>query len=96
MWDTLMRISQRQKGHLQKTTPPITDHRDAEIEYASPVTGWVPQGQRAGVEIINIRTDDGQDIEDGEYLFVVTGDEGFFSLGHKIPLLKKGAQWTPR
>jgi len=93
-----MAMSATQKGYLRRTNvtkPTISDHRSGEIEYVPNTMPWVSHDIGPGVQIVNVKADDGQVIEDGEYLFVIKGD-GRFAQDRKFILSKQGTQWTSR
>jgi hypothetical protein len=47
---------------------------------------------RSDVHIVNVKADDGEAIEDGDYLFIVTGD-GFFEHDVNLILIKQDGRW---
>jgi hypothetical protein len=86
-----------QKGILRRKTlakmPTIPDHRAAEIEFEPNPTPYISsETGRSGVLIVNVKADDGQAIEDGDYLFVVTGDD-FFKHDVNLILTKQDGRW---
>ena len=73
--------------------PTIPDHRAAEIEYEPDNTPFISsETGRSGVHIVNVKADDGQPIEDDDYLFIVKGD-GFFQCDVNLILTKHDGRW---
>jgi hypothetical protein len=90
-------MSRTQKGILQRKNlmkmPTIPDHRAAEIEFEPNPTPYVSnETGRSGVHIVNVKADDGQAIEDGDFLFIVKGD-GFFKRDVNLILTKEDGRW---
>jgi hypothetical protein len=85
-----------QKGVLRRKNltkvPTIPDHRAAEIEFEPNPTPYISSETGPGVHIVNVKADDGQAIEDGDYLFIVTGD-GFFQHVVNLILTKQDGRW---